>query len=87
MKKIYTLSTFLLLISCNSGEKISSDEYLVINKAIGHILQPYGTTFTDTEELSEIAREYNIDVTRVSQEDSKKLMKSSRREEDTSLLL
>lgn len=82
MKKIYILSIlFLLLISCNSGEKISSDEYLVINKAIGHILQPYGTTFTDTEELNEIAREYNIDITRISQEDSKKINEiiSSRR--------
>lgn len=45
----------------------------MINKAIGHILQPYGTTSTDTEELNEIAREYNIDVTRISQEDAKKI--------------
>lgn len=73
MRKIYFLLIISILTSCNSGEKISSEEYLVINKAIGHILQPYGTTSTNTEELNEIAREYNIDVTRISQEDAKKI--------------
>ncbi|MGO4708232.1 hypothetical protein AB4Y90_03750 [Chryseobacterium sp. 2TAF14] len=62
-----------MFTSCQS-DRISSEEYLVINKAIGHILQPYGiVAFDNTKEFNDIVKNNGINPSHMSQEDLKKL--------------
>ena len=78
MKKLlFPILLFLTILSCNSDKKVSSEEYLVLNKSINEILRPMGMTFFDsTEQFNEIARQNGVTTSNITERESKILEKA-----------
>lgn len=76
--KNYFILIFLLIIvtGCNPGKNISKEEYAVLNRAVNHILQPYGMTITTSAELDHIAKNNNVDLSNIPHKDAETMSKS-----------